>query len=271
MATLSDDLTPKHGSFREGLRIQSRVLKALILREMHTRYGRENIGLLWLIIEPMLLASMIGLLHARGGRIDLGDIHPVPMSILGYCGFMLFRSIINRAEGAIESSLPLMYHRTVKPFDILLSRALLDTVGIMLAMGILMSVAVAFGMTHMPVRPGWLLVGLLTMFWFSLGASFLVAGLTFERKAIGRLVHPFTYLMMPLSGAFFTMDMLPGPIRTVFLYIPLAHIFEIMRYGWFYSASGRWFSTPYVVAWLLGITLIGLILLSQARKRIHMS
>ena len=130
------------------------MIKALILREMHTRYGRENIGLLWLIIEPMLLASMIGLLHARGGRIHEGDIQPLPMSIIGYCNFMIFRSIFNRGEGAIESNLPLMYHRTVKPLDILLARALLDTVGIWLAFIILMSVAISLSMTHVPVRPG---------------------------------------------------------------------------------------------------------------------
>ena len=60
---------------------------------MHTRYGRENIGLLWLVIEPMLLASMIGLLHSRGSRLHVGDILPVPMSVIGYCNFMIFRSI----------------------------------------------------------------------------------------------------------------------------------------------------------------------------------
>lgn len=271
MATLSDDLTPAPGSFREGLRIQSRVIKALILREMHTRYGRENIGLLWLIIEPMLLASMIGLIHARGGRVHQGDMLPVPFSILGYCGFMMFRSIMNRAEGAIESNLPLMYHRTVKPLDVLLARAVLDAVGILLAMTVLMSVAVGFGLTHMPVRPGWLLLSLLLMFVFSTGGSLMIAGVTFERKAVGRLVHPFTYIMMPLSGAFFSMDMLPAAFREIFLYIPLAHIFEMLRYGWFYSATDQWFSVPYIAAWLLGVLLLGLILLSQARKRIHMA
>lgn len=270
MATLSDDLTPKHGSFREGLRIQGRVIKALILREMQTRYGRENIGLLWLVIEPMLLASMIGLLHARGNRVLEGDILPVPMSIIGYCNFMIFRGIFGRGEGAIEANLPLMYHRTVKPLDILLARALLETVGIWLAFLVLMTAAVSLGMTHLPVRPGWLLLGMITMIWFSFSGSLVVAGLTYERKAIGRLVHPFTYIMMPLSGAFFTMNMLPAPIRRGFLYVPLAHIFEILRYGWFDSASDEYFSLSYLIAWLLGITLTGLILLSQARKRIHM-
>ena len=76
--------------------------------------------------------------------------------------------------------------------------------------------------------------------------------------------------MMPLSGAFFTMDMLPGALRDMFLYSPLANIFEMLRYGWFHSASGEYFDTQYTLAWMLGMTLLGLILLSKARKRIHM-
>lgn len=270
MATLSDDLQPKHGSFSDGLRIQARVIKALILREMHTRYGRENIGLLWLILEPMLLATTVGIIHARGGHLNSGDIRPVPLALIGYCNFMVFRSIFNRGEGAIEQNLPLMYHRTVKPLDVLLARALLDTAGAWLAFVILMSAAIGLGLTHLPARPGWLIVGMVAMLWIAFAGSLVVAGVTYGRKAIGRLVHPFTYIMMPLSGAFFTLDMLPKALRDVFLYIPLAHIMEILRFGWFHSANDRWFSKTYLMGWLLCLTLFGLILLSNARKRIHM-
>jgi capsular polysaccharide transport system permease protein len=270
MATLSDDLRPKRASTLESLRIQSRVIKALILRELHTRYGRENIGYLWLILEPMLLAMIVGLIHARGGNIHQGDVKPVPLSVIGYCNFMLFRSIFNRGEGAIEQNLSLFYHRTIKPLDVLIARALLETAGTWVAFVILMSAAIGLDMTHLPARPAWLLVGMFSMLWFAFAGSLVIAGLTYERRTLGRLVHPFTYLMMPLSGAFFTMSMLPGPLRNIFLWIPLAHIFEILRYGWFHSSNHKYFDAGYVLVWLLGLSLMGLILLSQARKRIHM-
>ena len=254
----------------EAILIQQRVIKALIMRELHTRYGRENIGYLWLILEPMLLASIIGLVHAKGSHVHDGDIGSVPLALLGYCNFMVFRSLFNRGEGAIEQNLPLMYHRTVKPLDVLLGRALLDTAGCWVAFAILMGAALALGMTHFPARPGWMIFGMLMMLWFAFAASLAVAGLTYERRVLGRLVHPLSYVMMPLSGAFFTMAMLPKQLREVFLWIPLAHIFEILRYGWFYSATDKYISLSYLLAWQLSLTLLGLILLSGARKRIHM-
>ena len=270
MATLSNDLGPKRGSMRQAFYIQQRVIKALILRELHTRYGRQNIGYLWLILEPMLLCMIVGLVHARGSHVHNGDIVSVPLALLGYCNFMVFRSLFNRGEGAIEQNLPLLYHRTVTPLDVLLGRALLDTAGAWVSLAILMGAAVGFGMTHLPTRPGWLIVGMLVMFWFSFAASLSVAGLTYQRRVLGRLVHPFTYIMMPLSGAFFTMKTLPVELRDAFLWVPLAHIFEILRYGWFTSASGDYFSLSYLFGWLLSLSLLGLILLAGARKRIHM-
>ena len=74
MATIIDDAQPRRGQMREGLRIQARVIGALMMREVHTRYGRENIGYLWLILEPMFLATAVGLLHARSPSHFGGDI-----------------------------------------------------------------------------------------------------------------------------------------------------------------------------------------------------
>ena len=46
MATIIDDAQPRRGQMREGLRIQARVIGALMMRELHTRYGRENLSLI---------------------------------------------------------------------------------------------------------------------------------------------------------------------------------------------------------------------------------
>ena len=68
MSTAPIAAAPARGSFMVALKVQLRVIGALILRELHTRYGRENVGYLWMFLEPMLLASVIGLLHYESGR-----------------------------------------------------------------------------------------------------------------------------------------------------------------------------------------------------------
>ena len=49
-------------SFLESLLIQKRVIGALLMREIITRYGRNNIGFLWLFVEPLLLTLVMVLM-----------------------------------------------------------------------------------------------------------------------------------------------------------------------------------------------------------------
>lgn len=271
MASVSDDMQPRRGVMREGFRIQCRVIGALMMRELHTRYGRENIGYLWLILEPMFLATAVGLMHARSPSHFGGDIKPVPAALIGYCNFMTFRQIIGRAEGTLENNVSLFYHRTISPFDLLTARALLEQAGTLVAFCLLMGLAVATGIANPPERPLIYGAGVLLFFLLCFALSLVVCGITHERRAVGRMIHPVVYIMMPLSGAFFTMDALPKQIREVLLAIPLAHCYEMMRYGWFKSAKPDYIDLPYLGAWILGLTFIGLLLLSLARRRIHMT
>lgn len=258
------------GVYRQGARVQFRVIGALVMRELHTRYGRQNVGYIWLFLEPMMLAATVALLHAKSGLHLGGDFRPVPLALLGYCNFMTFRSIFSRAEGALEANLPLLNHRTVSVVDILVSRAVLEAAGTWIAFFMLMGMAIAFGLASPPARPLVLLAGMVLMVWLSFSLGMIVCAITHERQSLGRLVHPLTYVMMPLSGAFFTMASLPDSIRKIFLVVPLAHIFEILRYGWFQSAHSEYIDLRYLAAWMLGSTLAGLLLLSLARQRIHM-
>ena len=41
------------GSLARSLRIQGRVLHALLMREVITRFGRDNLGVLWIVAEPV--------------------------------------------------------------------------------------------------------------------------------------------------------------------------------------------------------------------------
>lgn len=258
-------------TLRTAARVQGNVIAALLMRELHTRYGRENVGYIWLILEPLTLATMIALLHSQSPSHFGSDIKPVPLAILGYCLFIMFRQIVNRSEGALEANLPLMYHRNVTIFDILLSRAILEAAGTILSMFVLMALAVVLGMANPPDRPLFFLLALLCMFVLSFGMSMIVCSATHDRPAAARFVHPISYVLMPLSGAFFCLDWLPSSARHVLEWVPLVHIFELLRYGWFSGAKSDYIDPIYLGGWLLGSMLVGLLLIATVRGRIHLS
>ncbi|MGY4866424.1 capsule polysaccharide export ABC transporter permease, partial [Pasteurella multocida] len=49
-------------TLKQSLIIQGRVIAALLMREIITRYGRRNLGFLWLFVEPFLMTGIILLL-----------------------------------------------------------------------------------------------------------------------------------------------------------------------------------------------------------------
>lgn len=259
------------GSFLDSIKTQARVIGALMMRELHTRYGRENIGYLWLVGEPLMLATVISSLHATGHTPYGSDIKPLPFTVIGYTTFIMFRGIVNRSEGSMEANAPLLYHRTVTTFDVTLSRALIEACGTILAYTIIILILSALGLAALPLRPLFLYLGLAFMFWWSFAHSMIITGISHDNRTIGRFVHPYTYFSIPFSGAFFQVEWLPEPYRHYLLWYPMPHILEMVRYGQFRSANLRYVDFGYVALVCSIMTVIGLLCMRLLRGRIHLS
>ena len=55
----------------DGWAVQRRVIFALLMREVLTRFGRHNIGFLWMFVEPMVFTLFVaGLWTVSGGSLD---------------------------------------------------------------------------------------------------------------------------------------------------------------------------------------------------------
>ncbi len=256
----------------DGLDAQRHVIGALVIRELHTRYGRDNIGSLWMLIEPGLLAGAVTLLHVGGGENHHGaDLRIVPFALTGYCVFMIFRSIITRAESAIEANRPLLFHRMVTIFDLLLSRAALEMVATTGTLALLLALAIATGLADPPARPLRLMAAIVLLSWFSLALSMGIATAVHFSKAFSKLVHPVTYIVMPLSGAFFLLEWIPMPYRSWLAWSPLNQIYEMVHSGLFESYDSPYFHPLYIVGWCMTLTMLGLLHLRILRRHVHLS
>lgn len=254
------------------LGVQGAVLKALILRELHVRFGRDNIGYLWLIGEPMMLATVISTVHyiadaGHGGR----GMDPFPFTLIGYCLFIIFRGIFNRAEGAIEGSGSLFHFKMIKPLDIMIAKAVIECLGCVSSLIILLGIGMALGIADFPARPLYLALGAFLVTWWSFALSLIIAGLTYGSHALGRFVHPISYFMVPLSGAFWTMSFLPQKFRAFMAWNPMVTMFEIARYGQFRWADDEYMYPGYAIAVCAVLTYVGLVLIRRLKYKLQVS
>lgn len=254
----------------EGLAVQGAVVKALLMRDLQARFGRHNIGYLWVICEPLMLASVITVLHtlATHGERSHG-IAPFTFILTGYCLFMVFRSATTRSDGVLRASEALLYHRMISPLDIMLAQAILDFLAAISALILLESMGIVLGLSEFPARPIYLIGAVILLGWFAFSISLLVATYSYRSPLVERLVHPLTYFTGPLSGAMFSMSFLPSSVRGYMAWNPMMSIFEMARYGQFQHASEIWIYTSYVIAVTAFLTFWGLIEIRRVRREIH--
>ena len=248
-----------------GAQLQARVIGALIIRELHTRFGRHYMGYIWLYFEPLLLGVCIGLIHAWRDRPT--TFGPYEFHAIGYILFFVFRGILNRATIAINMNRQLLYHRSVTLPDIFFARhiiELLSCTGVMLFM-----LAALFAINgDFPESPLKMALAMVMMALFSQGLAFLAAALTAAIEGSERLVHAITYLLLPASGLFFLVQWLPEWVQEIALWIPTVHLFELLRDGQFGSRFQADYDLAYVWAWIMITHLIGLSALRVTRARI---
>jgi capsular polysaccharide transport system permease protein len=108
------------------------------------------------------------------------------------------------------------------------------------------------------------------MLWFSFAVSMLVCAGTHVSHLVARVLHPLTYLLMPLSGAFFMLKWIPQPYRGWLGWFPMTQIFELVRTGQFASVESPYFDIPYIVGCCLLLTFFGLATIRITRRNIQL-
>lgn len=259
------------GALWRGARVQVRVIGALIIREMQTRFGRENIGFLWMIVEPAMLALGITIIHYVISVPLPEGLQPVPFYLSGYVPFMLFRYNAVRASNTILSNRVLMYHRQVKPIDLVLAAASLELAVSLLVLFMLLYGAAWAGFSIWPERPLLLVVGILMMWWLAIGVSMIIMALGQFFPFTARLIPAFMYLTMPFSGMFFRIEWLPSRLREIFVWIPIPQIVDICRLGVWEHLEPNYIRVPYLIFFCGALTLVGLFALGAVRSRIKFS
>jgi capsular polysaccharide transport system permease protein len=253
-----------------GLAAQLRVLHALMLREMLTRCGQSRAGYLWLVGEPVMLAVGVSTIHWITGH-GLPNGIPVFMFYgLSYAPFFMFRSIVSRNAGAINGNRSLLYHRSIHLHDLTASRTLVEFTAIL-------PVVIGFVLGGMlfadvwPANPGLFILAMVLSALLGHGVGTLVAAIIVIYEPLERVVHPLTYLMMPLSAAFGMVDSMPPEAQKFLLSIPLAHVNEAMRAAMWGDKIVSHYDLGFVAIWVLILNFLGIAALRAVRSRISMT
>ncbi len=245
-----------------------RILIALTLREMSTRFGREGFGFAWVVLEPLAFCVGVLILWTLTKPAYEHGVRLAPFVMTGYMCVILMRHQISFSMGAIQGNVGLLHHRPVKPVHLLLARNLLEVAGATAAFFVVYVALFLLGEVSPPhdyllLYAGW---GLLA--WIGMGFALLLAGLAMRFEVIERVVSLLTYILIPLSGAFFMVDWLPPSYQKTLLLVPFAHPIEMIRGGVFGEFVKVHYDVAYALAVGTALNIFGLLLIFSSRRLI---
>jgi len=253
-------------SLAAGWRTQRRVIGALMIRELVTRFGRENIGFLWMMVEPLLFAVLVGIVWRFIKGPEEHGISVVAFVATGYIPLTLFRHVLGRSIRLFSANGSLMYHRQVKILDFMLVRFLIEVIGSMMAFVFIAAVLMAVDEFPVPADVGTLIIGWMIYCLFTFAVCLVLAPLSEISDVLEKLVPVTTYIMIPFSGTFNMVSWLTPEAQNVMYYSPFVHPMEMIRYGVFgVRVNAQWdISVP--IGASLVLLIIGLSLCRRVRR-----
>jgi capsular polysaccharide transport system permease protein len=248
------------------LRTQFRVIGALLIREIYTRYGREGLGFAWIVAEPLVFAiPVLFVWRAARGSQEHG-LALMPFLWSGYLAILLFRHIGGRVLMFIRVNAGLLYHRQVTIIDVFLARVLLEIGSNLAALIASFGLFYLIGAIDVPLDLPMFYVGYFYMIWWSLTIGLLIGALSERTDWVEKIWMPISYLYMFFSGFFFLADWLPPALRNVALYQPSLQAYEMIRAGIFGTTIKTYYDFGYTTFVLAILTLFGLWLLREGRR-----
>ncbi|WP_428332602.1 ABC transporter permease [Novosphingobium sp.] len=251
---------------RRGWQIQQRVIVALIVRELLTRFGRENIGFLWMMAEPLLFAGLVGTLYNYTIGTSEHGIGVVAFIASGYIPLTVLRNSFGRCIHIFAANSALLYHRQVKILDFVVARFAIEMIGGMMAYLFIGILLYNLGLFPLPSHLGFLLGGWALYMMFIFSVCLIIAPLSEMSEALEKLMPVTVYVAIPFSGTFNMASWLSPTAREVVLYSPMVNAMEMMRYGLFGGSVRPYYNVWNPVGVSMGLAVVGFALINHVRR-----
>jgi lipopolysaccharide transport system permease protein len=244
------------------------LIGQLVEREMSAKYKRSRGGLLWIVLQPLLM--LVGYTLAFGVILKsrwAGAGNSIEFALIMFAGLIIFNffsSVIAAAPGLILQNKPyvqkMVFPLEVLPWSTTLT-ALLNA-GVSLAIWIVFSVAIR---GYVPLTLAWLPLIVIPLMLFALGCCWFMAAAGVFHPDIEHLVPMFLLMLMLLSPVFFPASAIPLRFRPVFDLNPMVYVLEQARQVMFYGKAPDF--GMLAIGWAAGLLFAWLGLISFLKNR----
>lgn len=250
---------PRQTPSSHPLSVTSRVVVALLLRETRTRFGRNKLGYLWALLEPVAyVVIFIAIREQIRATIPFG-VSLVLFILTGLLTFRIFISIASRALPAISANQTLLGYPLVKVTDVITARILLETLTMLVVLVIFFVALSLTSESKIVVFHDRFAAAICALLLLSIGLGVFNAVFSVLWPTWQRIWSLIRLPMLLLSGIFYVPRSLPPAAQDFLWWNPVLHCVEWMRTAT-YLAYEPLLSEAYVLSFGAIALVLGLLL-----------
>lgn len=246
-----------------------RVVGALLVREMSTRFGSKPGGYVWALLDPAAHILLMTVIFRAIARTPALGTSFALFFATGYIAFQFYQAMTSYLNSAVRANRVLLSYPNVAPFDTIVARFVLQvgttTLVAVIVLGTIIATMRIGTNLHWPTI---LEAGAMACL-FGLGVAMVNSVLFLKYPLYEQVFGIVNRPLFLISGVFFLPDSIPEPYRDLVLVNPLVHAIMGFRKGFYpeYRAIGLDMNYLYCVAFLT--LFIGMLVFTLSSKTLR--
>lgn len=260
--------SPSRSIYSRAERIDSylRVLNALMLRDMRTRFAGSYWGYLVQVLWPVAHMFVVATaMTVRKVPAPFGDSTMV-FAASGAIPALAFQYISREIMKGVLINKPLTYYPQVRMLDVIFSRVLVEICSSFMGVVVILCVLLSLGLDPVPTDIAMAIGGYVCAIMLGIGIGSINVAIVqvFPAWVIGYVLV--SILLYLASGVFFLPNNVPEQLYSIMKWNPLLQIVEWVRLGYDPTLPIT-IDYVYLLLWVFGSLSVGLLLERTVGRR----
>lgn len=237
----------------------------LVMRDLRVRYRRSTLGLLWTMLQPLLMMLVLHIVFSSVFRFELYR-YPV-YALAGILFWNFFQQSIVASMNSLRGNAGILQKLPVPKAVFPIATVISGVLNLCLALVPLFAILIITG--H-PLEPALLFlpVSILLAAVFTLGAGLLLSPLAVFFSDVVELVGVVLMLLMYLTPVFYPMSIVPEQFRWLVRFNPIRSVLEVFRDPIYFGKIPPLSHLSVTLVIALGALLIGALAFRKSSDRI---
>jgi ABC-type polysaccharide/polyol phosphate export permease/thioredoxin-like negative regulator of GroEL len=255
--------------FGVAVALRWRVIHAIILRDIRTKYGHTSLGYIWAILEP------IGHLCTLGAVFFTLNSSPPPLGdnlflyyVSGLLPFLMVSHVSHDIMNAADAASEMLRMPLVKRTDVMAAHALRQFATEIVVGLVIFSTGGLLGLATLPADLLTAMSGIVLLWLLAVGVGSVNHVINSLFPSYETFYAALIRLLYFSSGIYYSPITMPDWVRDLLVWNPVLQGVELFRSGYFHQYDPHWLDVRYLVTWVVVSLVTGLSMERALRPRL---